>query len=102
VALPTNTQVEIQSSSPLNAATVTPANVKLWKGAPADAGSVNIAVRFVLSGSGKTLAVIPQAALEFGTRYTLEASGLADVFGGLVSVPATTFRTKDDIPPSTT
>ncbi|HEY2945480.1 MAG TPA: Ig-like domain-containing protein, partial [Vicinamibacteria bacterium] len=93
VALPTGTQVEIASAAPINAATVTAANVRLLKGADA------VPVRLVLSGSGKTLAVIPQQALAFSTDYTLQASGVADVFGGLVSVPATSFRTKDDVPP---
>ncbi|HEY2941643.1 MAG TPA: Ig-like domain-containing protein, partial [Vicinamibacteria bacterium] len=93
VALPTGTQVEITSAVPINPATVTAANVRLLKGADA------VPVRLVLSGSGKALAVIPQQALAFSTDYTLQASGVADVFGGLVSVPATSFRTKDDVPP---
>ena len=86
-------QVEITSPTPLAAATVTQANVQLLRdGQP-------VGVRLVLSGSGRTLAVVPLTALEFSTSYTLAVSGLADVQGALVQVPSVTFRTKDDMPP---
>jgi hypothetical protein len=89
----TGVEVQITSSAPLNPTTVTPASIMLLKGTQA------VSARLVLSGSGKTLAVIPAAALDFSATYTLQASGLADVFGGLVSVPAVSFRTRDNVPP---
>jgi hypothetical protein len=93
VALPTHVHVEITATVPLNAATVNADAVKLFR------GSVPVPARLVLSGSAKVLAVIPQQALAFATEYTLQASGLADIFGGLVLVPVTSFRIKDDTPP---
>jgi hypothetical protein len=88
-------QVEITTSAAVNPATVLPVNVALTK---VDDGAT-VPVRLVLSGSGKLLAVIPQQALEFSTDYRFAASGFADFFGGAVSVPTVTFRTKDFVAP---
>lgn len=93
-----STQVEITASAPLNAAALAGAEFKLYKGA---AGSQEaLALRPVLSGSGRVLALVPQARLEPATLYTLRAAGLTDIYGGLVSVPATAFTTKAEVPPS--
>ena len=62
-------------------------------------GPVAVPVRLVLSGSGRSLAVIPESALAPASIYTFAASGLADVFGGLVQVPTVRFTTKDNTPP---
>lgn len=56
-------------------------------------GGVGVPVRLVLSGSGRSLAVIPEVSLKHETTYTLEAATLADVFGGAVVIPQTTFTT---------
>ncbi|MGE0454287.1 MAG: LamG-like jellyroll fold domain-containing protein [Vicinamibacteria bacterium] len=102
VAVGPNAPLEIASPIALNPATAIPANVALVRlppeSSPGDPEQP-VAVRLVLSGSAKTLSVIPQAALAFGMRYRLNLSGLADAFGGAVAVPATTFRTRDDVAP---
>ncbi|MGE0454278.1 MAG: RHS repeat-associated core domain-containing protein [Vicinamibacteria bacterium] len=102
VAVEPNAPLEIASPIALNPATAISANVALVKlppeSSPGDPEQP-VAVRLVLSGSAKTLSVIPQAALAFGTRYRLNVSGLVDAFGGAVAVPATTFRTRDDVAP---
>ncbi len=66
-------QVEIQVSAPLNASTVIPDNVRLVK----VSDSLPVTVRLLVSGSRKTLAVVPVASLEPETAYRLEASNLA-------------------------
>jgi len=81
---------------------VTAATILLYRGEVALASLVP--VRFVLSASGKSLAVIPYSsspnvsALDYSTNYTLVVDGLFDVFRGAIAVPETTFRTKDNIP----
>jgi hypothetical protein len=101
VAVERSAQVEIETPVPLNPATATTDNVQLLKlPAPGDIGDpVSVPLRLVLSGSGRSLSVIPQQILDFSSSYRVQASGLADVVGGLVSVPVTTFRTKDDAAP---
>src|SRR6185503_8299989 len=84
VGVDPNVQIELATTVALNPATVTTSNVRLLEAA----GGAVVPVRLVLAGSGKLLAVVPQARLAFSTAYRLEASGLADVFGGLVSVPS--------------
>ncbi|HTC93758.1 MAG TPA: Ig-like domain repeat protein, partial [Terriglobales bacterium] len=91
------TQIEITTSAPVKPASITTDNIKLFQGAVAN--NQVVPVRFVLSVSGNSLAVIPQAALLFATQYTLQASGLADVFGGSISVPTVTFTTATNTPP---
>lgn len=88
------THVEITSPSALDPATVTAQGVRLLK-----EGSEAVAVRFVLSGSGRVLSVIPLSALDYSTSYRLMASGLVDVQGAAVQVPSVVFRIKDDVPP---
>jgi hypothetical protein len=93
-----STQIEITTSAPLNASSLASAEFKLYKGA---AGSQEaLALRPVLSGSGRVLALVPQARLEPAALYTLSAAGLADIYGGRVTVPATTFTTRADVAPS--
>ncbi len=92
VAVPTSTQLEIDASAPLNAATVIAANTSL----SATGSMTLVPVRLILSGSGRSLAVVPQSALASATAYVFAASGLADVYGGLVQVPSVHFTTKGD------
>jgi hypothetical protein len=93
-----STQVQVTTSAPLDSATVTPENFRLFQGAVAD--GVELAVRVELAASGASVAVIPEAQLLAGTAYTLQASGSKDVYGQVVVVPATTFTTKVEAPPS--
>ncbi len=89
VAVPTSIQVQVDSSAALNPATAIVANVSLSQTTATD--PVPVSVRLILSGSGRSLAVIPESALLPATRYAFSASGLADVFGGLVQVPSVSF-----------
>jgi Bacterial Ig-like domain len=95
--VPVNAQVSIETTAGLNPSTATAENVQLYAGTPAD--GLAVPVRLVLSGSGRTLAVIPEQNLAYSATYTLVASGLADVFGGLVSVAQTSFTTEDEVAP---
>jgi hypothetical protein len=58
-----------------------------------------VAYRAVLSGSGRTLAIVPQARLAEGGTYAVAISGLADAVGGAVIVPPITFTTQDTSAP---
>ena len=81
-----STQVNITSTTAIDAASITAVQLL-------DSG-VTVPARLALSGSGKTLALIPDENLKFETEYTLEAASLADVFGGAVSVPEMSFTTR--------
>ena len=81
-----STQITIASSASIDAASITA--VRLLE------NGVTVPARLTLSGSGKTLALIPDENLKFETEYTLEAASLADIFGGAVSVPETSFTTR--------
>lgn len=97
VAQSVTVQVDIASAAPLDPATVTVQNVKLLRGDPAEGHAVP--VRLVLAASGRRLSVVPEAALEFSTPYTLQAGGLTDRTATAVIVPVTTFTTRADTPP---
>ena len=99
-----NSQLTLSTDTALDPSKVTAGNIHLKK----TGSSVGVDLRFVLSGSGKTLTIVPTppedapenaVALEFSTDYTFEASGLKTVLGGDVLVPTVNFRTKDDTPP---
>ncbi len=87
------TQIDITATAPFSASAAT-ANIKVLK----EGGSA-VATRLLLSASGRTLAVIPLSRLDAGTRYTLQVPSLADVYGGYIDVPATSFTTRPDTPP---
>ena len=94
VGVATTTPLEIAIEAALDPATVTTANVRLLK------GETTVPVRLVLSGSGRRLALVPQAALEPTTAYVLEAVGLRTTQQAAVSVPLTRFTTRDDSIPT--
>jgi hypothetical protein len=87
-------QIEIATTAPIAAASVESAMIRLTK------GDTHVAIRLVLAGSGRTLAVVPQTRLEAGVRYQLDAAGLVDVFGGAIAVPPTGFTTASDAAPT--
>ncbi|HET7436557.1 MAG TPA: Ig-like domain-containing protein [Thermoanaerobaculia bacterium] len=89
----TATQIDLVSTAALNAATVNASTVRLIK-----EGGSNVALRFVVSGSGKSVAIIPIAQLDAATRYTVVISGVADIYGGYVTAPQSSFVTKPDTP----
>lgn len=96
-AVSVSSQIEITTTAPLNPASLPTANMKLFKGAAA--ANQTVALRPVLSGSGRVLALVPQARLEPAATYTLQATGLADIYGGTVSVPSVSFTTLADVAP---
>jgi len=108
IGIEVNELLTLTSPVALDPTTVTAANIVLRTvPAPPSTTSTTVPLRFVLSGSGKQLSIIPTAAtttpptpaLAFSTSYALEVTGLLDTVGGLVTAPTTTFRTKDDIKP---
>jgi hypothetical protein len=96
VGVPLTAEIDITAAEGFNQATVTSSSVVLT----AAGSSTPIALRFVFSGAGTTLAVFPQAALQPSTQYTFQASGLANAVGGLISVPTISFTTVAITPPT--
>jgi hypothetical protein len=86
-------QVELEATGPLDPDPVNLAKAKLSKGA------VPVAVKYLLSGSGKRLAVIPLKPLDTSTEYTFTAAGIEDADGKPVLVSGVTFKTKDFVAP---
>ncbi|MEO8501670.1 MAG: Ig-like domain-containing protein, partial [Vicinamibacteria bacterium] len=122
IAVEVNEPLSLTSPVAINPATIQPTNISLRRVPPApcaeptppsalNCAATQVPIRFVLSGSGKQLAIIPfvppttpptvptPPALEFSTNYTLQITGLLDTVGGLITAPTTTFRTKDDVKP---
>jgi hypothetical protein len=93
--VPVSAQVEITATAPLNGLSVNASTIVLRS-----AAGTSVPMHFVLSSSGRVAAAIPNEALAAGTTYTLSANGLTDIYGGIVSVPAVTFSTQQDVPPS--
>jgi hypothetical protein len=108
VGVEVNEPLTLTSPVAINEDTITAANIRLRTvPVPPATGSVDVPLRFVLSGSGKQLSIIPTGpittpptpALAFSTNYALEVTGLLDTVGGLITAPTTAFRTRDDIKP---
>jgi hypothetical protein len=99
VSVPVGTLVDIEATAPLDPATIDDTTLQLVQ----TATSTPVPVRsFVISGSRRSVSIVPDEALAFDTEYTLQASGAREIYGQLVQVPRTTLRTRDDAPPSTT
>jgi hypothetical protein len=95
LGVPVSTVITVTTTAPLNAQSIQQANLVLLKsGAPVALQS------FVLSNSGTVLSLAPQKNLDPATQYTVHVSGLADIFGGAVIVPSSTFTTKAVAPPN--
>src|SRR5262249_20660872 len=86
-------QVELAASAPLKAEAGNFAKVALLQ------GSDRVDVRYLLSGSGRRLAVIPTKPLEVSTEYTVSVGDLRDAYDGAVQVSPSTFRTRDLVAP---
>ena len=103
VAVSPGAQIEIAMGNAFNAASVLPEQIQLLHLGSATAEPTGegtpIPVRLVLSASGRTLALVPQARLEANARFRVRATGLTDVYGGAVIVPQATFVTKADEAP---
>jgi hypothetical protein len=95
LGVPASTVITVTTTAPLNSQSIQQANLVLLKsGAPVALQS------FVLSNSGTVLSFAPQKNLDPATQYTIHVSGLADIFGGAVIVPQSTFTTKAVAPPN--
>ena len=101
--VPPTEAIELTASAALDPATVSATNIKLFQ--LTANGEVPVTLQFVLSGSGRSLSVIPQApppppgeapvpALNYKTKYKLVVAGLKDFYGAPAVVPETIFETK--------
>lgn len=89
-------QIEVTSAVSITAGSLTNAAI-VFERTGDQAGPV--AYRAVLSGSGRSLAIVPQARLAEGGTYAISISGLSDAVGGAVVVPSITFTTQDTSAP---
>ena len=96
LGVPLTAEIDVTAAEGFNQSTVTSSSVVLT----AAGSSTPVALRFVFSGGGNTLAVFPQSALQPSTQYTFQASGLANALGGLISVPTISFTTVANTPPT--
>ena len=94
IHVPRSAQIEIVATAPLRASSANGSTFTLR-----DSGGASVALRFVFSSSGRTLAIVPQALLEAGRTYTLTVHGLTDVYGGNVPVASITFTTEPETAP---
>src|SRR5260370_414994 len=98
VGVPLTAEIAVAAPDAFNPATVTTSSVTLTQ--TGQGSSTPVAIRFVFSQSNTRLAVFPQSALQPSTTYTFAASGLANVLGGLTSVPTVSFTTRAVTPPN--
>lgn len=92
--VPTSVQIEIVATAPIRASSANNATIKLRNSA-----GTSVALRFVFSGSGLTVAAIPQSLLTPGETYTVTVSGLGDIYNGFITLAPVTFTTSPDVPP---
>ncbi len=98
VGVPLTAEIDVTAPDAFNPATVTTSSVTLIQ--TGQGSGTPVAVRFVFSQNNTRVAVFPQSALQPSTTYTFAASGLANVLGGLTSVPTVTFTTQAITPPN--
>jgi Bacterial Ig-like domain/Bacterial Ig domain len=98
VGVPLTAEIDITAPDPFNQAAITATSVTLTQNGQGT--NTAVPIRFVFSLGGTRLSVFPQSALQPSTTYTLAASGLANVLGGLIAVPTVTFTTQAITPPS--
>jgi len=92
-------EIDVVAPDAFNVSTVTAANVQLFQ-VGGTSGNQPVAVQFVFSQAGKQLAVFPLSGLQPSTKYTFQASGLANMAGGLIIVPTVSFTTQANTPPA--
>jgi hypothetical protein len=94
----TSTIITITTSAALNPQSVVQGKLSLVQG-PASAPGAPVPLQpFILSTAGATLTFAPVSNLDPATQYTIHVSGLADVSGGAISVPVSSFTTKASAP----
>jgi len=98
VGVPLTAEIDVTAPDAFNDKAITPSNLTLTQAG--QGSSSPVAVRFVFSQNNTRLAVFPQSALQPSTTYTFAASGLANVLGGLTSVPTVSFTTRAVTPPN--
>src|SRR5882762_3015656 len=98
VGVPLTAEIDITAPDAFNPVSITATSVTLTQNGQGT--STPVPVRFVFSQGGTRLSVFPLYALRPSTTYTLAASGLANVLGGLVAVPSVTFTTQAITPPN--
>jgi hypothetical protein len=98
VGVPLTAEIDITAPDAFNPVSITATSVTLTQNGQGT--STPVPVRFVFSQGNTRLSVFPLSALQPSTTYTLAASGLANVLGGLVAVPTATFTTKAITPPN--
>lgn len=98
LGVPTSTIITITTSAPLNPQSIVQSNLSLITGPPSAPGAPVPLQSFILSTSGTTLTFSPVSNLAPATQYTIQVSGLADVSGGAVAVPTSSFTTKASAP----
>jgi hypothetical protein len=96
VGVPLTAEIDITAADAINPDTVTSSSVVLT----AAGNNAPVSLRFVFSAGNTKLAVFPQTALQPSTQYTFQASGIANSFGGLISVPTISFTTVAITPPT--
>ncbi len=92
------TQITVTTSMPIDASKLPTDAAHLVKVLATE--TIDVPVRLVLAGSRQTLSIVPTAILEAGATYRLDVTGLVDSYGGLVSVPSTTFQTASEAAPT--
>lgn len=95
VNIPVNATVSILSNKPLNAGTVTSANIALSNGSASVAGTLALASDF------ETIAFTPSGNLTAGATYTLTVSGVTDIAGNPIQSFTSSFQTNSDSTPVT-
>src|SRR5882724_11588047 len=91
VGVPLTAEIDITAADMIDPSSVTITSVTLTQNG--QAGSP-IPIRFVFSTDGMRLSVFPITALQPSTTYTLAASAIANILGGLIQVPTVTFTTQ--------
>lgn len=89
-------QIDVTSAASINSQILANALIEFNRLSD-PAGPVNF--RLVLSGSGRTLAIVPLQRLAEGATYSISISGLADNVGGAITVPPSTFITQSNSSP---
>jgi RHS repeat-associated protein len=98
IAVSPSTQITVSASAALNPQSISTSNIVLVEATPQ--GNQNVSLRTLLSPEGTTLAIIPTANLNPGSKYIIQVGGLTDIYKQAVAVPVASFTTKSLVPQS--
>ncbi|HEY6308046.1 MAG TPA: Ig-like domain-containing protein, partial [Candidatus Angelobacter sp.] len=93
-----STIITVTSPVPLDPKSIVQNNLLLVKGTSSAPGAPVALQPFILSTSGTTLTFAPVQNLDAAAQYTAQVTGLADMGGGAIVVPTSTFTTKANQP----